>query len=68
MAKWVGEARYWVHEVVKSPPNKAEVTVNMAGQPRKHSLKKVTGVPCKEPHKLDPMILEALGKGAGFQV
>ena len=52
-------------------PRKDEVIVailKMTRQPAKHLLKKVIGVPDNRPRELDPMVMEAPGKGEGIQV
>ena len=41
--------------------------LNMTRQPTKHLLKKDSGVPSPKPRELDPMVLDAPGKGEGIQ-
>ena len=53
------------------PPKMDEVTVahvKMSRQPAKHLTKKVVGVSSKKARELDPMVLEAPGRGEGIQV
>ena len=53
------------------PPKKDEVIIallKMTRQPTKHLLKKDAGVPSTKPWELDPMVLDAPGKGEGIQV
>ena len=56
--------------MVNNPP-KEEVIVallKVTRQPTRHMLKKVTGIPSREPRELDPMVLEVPLKDEGIQV
>ena len=54
--------------MVKNPPRKDEMSVdllNVAWQPTKHLMKKISEIPSKQPRQLDPMILEDPEEGEG---
>ena len=71
MTMWAGEGKNWVQEITKNPSKKDEVIVallRMTRPPTTHLLKKVTGVPCRKPSELDPVVLEVPGRGEGIEV
>ena len=65
MARWSGQGKHWVQEMTMHPLKVEEVIVallTMTRQPTKHEY------PAKQTRDLNPMVLEAPGKGVGIQV
>ena len=75
MSTWAGEGgNIWCKRCrcpTSPSPKQDEVIVallKMTRQHTKHLLKKNAGVPSTKPWDLDPMVLDAPGKGEGIQV
>ena len=66
MAKWAGEGKEWVQEIMKNPPKK-NVNVALLGNDKTAcDMKKTRGVTSNEPRKLDPMVLDTSREGKGI--
>ena len=76
VSTWAGEGEIFGARDVDAPPTspspkKDEVIVallKMTRQPTKHLLKKDAGVSSTKHWELDPIVLDAPGKGEGIQV